>query len=100
MNNTLTKNQSHNTRNYPASDLLSIGVLRLVPEQQLKFSLTRVQSPYGHYNTQLSWSSFTPEGNNHTLDTSPSLPSQPKGTTPRILPAVKQIREDFDYSTL
>ncbi|MQL67908.1 hypothetical protein Taro_000167 [Colocasia esculenta] len=67
MNNKLTKNQSHNARNYPGSDLLSSGVLRPVPEQQLRFSLTRVQSPYGHYNTQLSWSSFTTEGNS-TLD--------------------------------
>ncbi|MQL98077.1 hypothetical protein Taro_030778 [Colocasia esculenta] len=67
MNNKLTKNQSHNARNYPGSDLHSLGVLRPVPEQLLRFSLTRVQSPYGHYNTQLSWSSFTTEGNS-TLD--------------------------------
>ncbi|MQL98553.1 hypothetical protein Taro_031265 [Colocasia esculenta] len=79
MNNKPTKNQSHNARNYSGSDLLSLGVLRPVPEQQLRFSLTRVQSPYGHYNTQHSWSSFTPEGNNSTLDTPPGLPSQPKG---------------------
>ncbi|MQL70499.1 hypothetical protein Taro_002805 [Colocasia esculenta] len=50
-----------------------------VPEQQLRISLTRVHSPLGHYNTQLSWSSFTSKGNNHTLDTPPGLPSQPKG---------------------
>ncbi|MQL79027.1 hypothetical protein Taro_011469 [Colocasia esculenta] len=87
MNNKLTKNQSHNVRNYPSSDLLSLGVLHPVPEQQLM-----VQSPYGHYNTQLSWSSFTPEGNNHTLDTSPGLPSQPKGTAPWIPPASKSLR--------
>ncbi|MQM14589.1 hypothetical protein Taro_047522 [Colocasia esculenta] len=40
---------------YPGLDLLSTGVLRPVPEQQLRILLTRVQSPYGHYNTQLSW---------------------------------------------
>ncbi|MQL68371.1 hypothetical protein Taro_000625 [Colocasia esculenta] len=56
-------------------------VIHPVPEQQLRFSLTRVQSPYGHNNTQHNWSSFTPEGKNHTLDTSPGLPSQPKGNS-------------------
>ncbi|MQL73631.1 hypothetical protein Taro_005982 [Colocasia esculenta] len=89
--------QPHNTRNYPSSDLLSLGVLRPVPEQQLRIPLTRVQSPYGHYNTQLSWSSFTrrelhhpgyptrssfhTEGNNNTLEALPGLPSTQKGTT-------------------
>ncbi|MQL98507.1 hypothetical protein Taro_031216 [Colocasia esculenta] len=57
---------------YPGSDLLSTRVLRPVPEQQLRISLTRVQSPYGHYNTQLNWSSFTLEGHTHTLDTTKS----------------------------
>ncbi|MQL71392.1 hypothetical protein Taro_003716 [Colocasia esculenta] len=72
-------------------------VLRLVPEQQLRIPLTRVQSPYGHYNIQLSWSSFTrrelhhpgyptrssftTEGNNNTLEALPGLPSTQKGTT-------------------
>ncbi|MQL92571.1 hypothetical protein Taro_025192 [Colocasia esculenta] len=37
--------QSHDTENYPGSDLLSLGVLHPVPEQYLKISLTRVQSP-------------------------------------------------------
>ncbi|MQL88761.1 hypothetical protein Taro_021328 [Colocasia esculenta] len=89
--------QPHNTRNYPGSDLLSLGVLRPVPEQQLRIPLTRVQSPYGHYNTQLSWSSFTrrelhhpgyptrssfnTEGNNNTVEALPGLPSTQKGTT-------------------
>ncbi|MQM13964.1 hypothetical protein Taro_046891 [Colocasia esculenta] len=89
---------------YPGSDLLSIGVLRLVPEQQLRISLTRVQSPYGHYNTQLSWSSLHSSKRNNTLDTPPGLPShqkgihtpwippglpsQPKGTTPWIPPGL------------
>ncbi|MQM21043.1 hypothetical protein Taro_054074 [Colocasia esculenta] len=57
---------------YPGSNFLSTGVLRPVPEQQLKILLTRVKSPYGHYNTQLSWSSFTLEGHTHTLDTTRS----------------------------
>ncbi|MQL87853.1 hypothetical protein Taro_020404 [Colocasia esculenta] len=35
----------------------------------------------GRYNTQLGWSSFTPEGNNTTLDTPPGLPSQLKGNS-------------------
>ncbi|MQL71933.1 hypothetical protein Taro_004267 [Colocasia esculenta] len=53
------KQQSHKEaitthKMYPGSELLSTGVLRPVPEQQLRISLTRVQSPYGHYNTQLS----------------------------------------------
>ncbi|MQL77828.1 hypothetical protein Taro_010245 [Colocasia esculenta] len=54
INNNHTKKQSHNIGVYPGSDLLSLGVLRPVPEQQLRISLTRVQSPYGHYNTQLT----------------------------------------------
>ncbi|MQL78631.1 hypothetical protein Taro_011061 [Colocasia esculenta] len=46
---TVAKEKQH--KMYPGSDLLSTGVLRPVPEQQLRISLTRVQSPYGHYNT-------------------------------------------------
>ncbi|MQL82698.1 hypothetical protein Taro_015172 [Colocasia esculenta] len=57
---------------YPGSDLLATGVLRPVPEQQLRISLTRVQSPYGQYNTQLSWSSLLSPKRNNTLDTSRS----------------------------
>ncbi|MQM00433.1 hypothetical protein Taro_033172 [Colocasia esculenta] len=45
------------------------------------YGMVQVQSPYGHYNTQLSWSSFTPEGNNNTLDTPPGPPSHPKGNS-------------------
>ncbi|MQM01847.1 hypothetical protein Taro_034596, partial [Colocasia esculenta] len=92
-----TQRQSHDTENYPGSDLLSLGVLRPVPEQYLRISLTRVQSPLRtlqHPAPQLVFlhnrreqhpgyhtrSSFTTEGNN-TLDTPPGLPSQPKGTT-------------------
>ncbi|MQL87902.1 hypothetical protein Taro_020440 [Colocasia esculenta] len=65
---------------YPGSDLLSTGVLRPVPEQQLRISLTRVQSPYGHYNIQLSWSSLHSPKRNNTVDPPPGLPSQQKGT--------------------
>ncbi|MQL93235.1 hypothetical protein Taro_025873 [Colocasia esculenta] len=79
-----TKNTITQHKVYLGSDLLSLGVLRPVPEQQLRISLTRVQSPQGRNSTQPSWSSFTPEGNNNTLDTppgktTPGLPSQPKG---------------------
>ncbi|MQM18282.1 hypothetical protein Taro_051271 [Colocasia esculenta] len=37
--------QSHYTRFYPGSDLLSTGVLHPVPEQQLRIHYPRVQSP-------------------------------------------------------
>ncbi|MQL82691.1 hypothetical protein Taro_015159 [Colocasia esculenta] len=40
-----TQKQSHDTENYPCSDLLSLGVLCPAPEQYLRISLTRVQSP-------------------------------------------------------
>ncbi|MQL78578.1 hypothetical protein Taro_010994 [Colocasia esculenta] len=99
INSKHTRIQSHNTRNYPGSDLLSLGVLRPVPEKQLRIPLTRVQSPYGHHNTQLSWSSFTrrelqhpgyptrssftTEGKQHTG--SPGLPSQQKGNNYQTL---------------
>ncbi|MQL98056.1 hypothetical protein Taro_030764 [Colocasia esculenta] len=43
--NAKTSKQTHDTQIYPGSDLLSTGVLRPVPEQQLRISLTRVQSP-------------------------------------------------------
>ncbi|MQM19971.1 hypothetical protein Taro_052984, partial [Colocasia esculenta] len=74
---------------YAGSDLLSIGVLRPVPEQQLRILLTRVQSPYRHYNTQLSWSSPHSQKRNNTLDTPPGLPLHQKGTyTPWIPPGL------------
>ncbi|MQM07783.1 hypothetical protein Taro_040627, partial [Colocasia esculenta] len=86
MNNKLTKNQSHNARNYLGSDLLSFGVLRPVPEQQLRFSLTRVQSPYGHYNT--SSAGLPSQSKRTTPWIPPGLPSQPKGTTSWIPPGL------------
>ncbi|MQL97487.1 hypothetical protein Taro_030178, partial [Colocasia esculenta] len=74
---------------YPGSDLLSTGVLHPVPEQQLRILLTRVQSPYRHYNTQLGWSSLHSLKRNNTLDTTPGLPSHQKGThTPWIPPGL------------
>ncbi|MQL79330.1 hypothetical protein Taro_011777, partial [Colocasia esculenta] len=95
INNNHTKKQSHNTGVYPGSDLLSLGVLRPVPEQQLRISLTRVQSLYGHYNTQLSWSSLLSPKRNNTLDTPPGLPPHQKGThTPWIPPGLPSHTKD------
>ncbi|MQM06110.1 hypothetical protein Taro_038932 [Colocasia esculenta] len=56
--------------------VLRKGVLHPVPEQQLRILLTRVQSPYGHYNTQLSWSSFTRRELQH-----PGYPTRSSFTT-------------------
>ncbi|MQL87427.1 hypothetical protein Taro_019966 [Colocasia esculenta] len=72
-------------KNYPGSDLLSLGVLRPVPEQQLRISLTKgtvplrtqqhpAQLDFLHTRREqqhpgyLTRSSFTTEGN-YTLDT-------------------------------
>ncbi|MQM07591.1 hypothetical protein Taro_040433 [Colocasia esculenta] len=94
-----TQKQSHNTEIYPGLDLLSLGVLRPIPKQYLRISLTQGYCPpYGPLHTQLQLiflhnrreqhpgyhtrSSFTTEGNN-TLDTTSGLPSQPKGTNTR-----------------
>ncbi|MQL88166.1 hypothetical protein Taro_020722 [Colocasia esculenta] len=81
--------QTHNTRFYPGSDLLSTGVLRPVPEQQLRIPLPRVMSPLWTLTPSSSWSSFNPKG-----ITTPWIPHQvllqhegnynPLDTTPEI----------------
>ncbi|MQL76359.1 hypothetical protein Taro_008751, partial [Colocasia esculenta] len=73
--------QSHYTRFYPGLDLLSTGVLRLVPEQQLRIHYPS-SPPQGHLHTQpqLVFSS-QPEEEYNTLEPSRSS-FNTKGTTP------------------
>ncbi|MQL89309.1 hypothetical protein Taro_021883, partial [Colocasia esculenta] len=62
--------QSHYTRIYPSSDLLSTGVLRPVPEQYLRISLPKGTVPLKDtYTPSRSWSSLhNPKRNYNTLD--------------------------------
>ncbi|MQL89299.1 hypothetical protein Taro_021870, partial [Colocasia esculenta] len=57
-------------RIYPCSDLLSAGVLRPVPEQQLRISLPKGTVPLKDtYTPSRSWSSLhNPKRNYNTLD--------------------------------